>query len=191
VCVLASWDSSCGVIEESTVVKEKQICNSVFVYRKLDWPFSMCTKGSQELKGNMLAQLIVHLCSSDVEVRQHCRIEEFIHCILNNALRMQNKKYGCKCGKRNRRKATIHGHMYSLDDLLLFPNEVSLFLAYSLTLRMEAVRSCKTSLNFYHTTRRHIPEENAVLRYRYDNLKSERNCVGITRNPSVPYDPSV
>jgi hypothetical protein len=59
--------------------------------------------------------------------------------------------------------------MFFFGRLLLFPSEVWLFLACYLTLRMEALRSSE----IYQTTRRHIPEANAVLRCRYEDLKSD------------------
>jgi hypothetical protein len=44
-------------------------------------------------------------------------------------------------------------------------------LAYSSTLKMEAVRSFKTSAYFYETTRRHIPEDCTL--HRCEDLKSQ------------------
>jgi hypothetical protein len=40
---------------------------------------------------------------------------------------------------------------------------VSLLLRYSSTLKMETTGSCEQSVNFYQTTRRHIPEDNSLL----------------------------
>jgi hypothetical protein len=44
-------------------------------------------------------------------------------------------------------------------------------LAYTSTLKMEVVRSSETSVNFYQTTRRHIPEDSSVHGHRHDSLR--------------------
>jgi hypothetical protein len=46
------------------------------------------------------------------------------------------------------------------------------YLAYSLILKMEAVRSSETSLKFYLTAQHHIPEESILHSHRCENLKS-------------------
>jgi hypothetical protein len=56
----------------------------------------------------------------------------------------------------------------SILDVLLHPESNSacllstVWLAYSLTLKMESVRSSETSVNFYTTTLRKIPEESKL-----------------------------
>jgi hypothetical protein len=44
-------------------------------------------------------------------------------------------------------------------------------LSFSLTLKMEAVRSSETSLNFYRSTRHHIPEDSTLRNHRCKNIK--------------------
>jgi hypothetical protein len=48
----------------------------------------------------------------------------------------------------------------------------------SITLVMEAVRTSKTSVNIYLTTRQHIPEDSKLHTLRRENLKSHKNPCG-------------
>jgi hypothetical protein len=41
-------------------------------------------------------------------------------------------------------------------------------------MKMEAGRSSETSVNFYRTTRRYIPEDGTLHKHRCDNLKYNR-----------------
>jgi hypothetical protein len=47
-------------------------------------------------------------------------------------------------------------------------------LDYSSILKINAVRSSETSLNFYRTTRNHIPEDNTPHSHRVENLSSNK-----------------
>jgi hypothetical protein len=47
--------------------------------------------------------------------------------------------------------------------------------AYSSTLKMEAMFSSKTSVNFQRTTQRYIPEDSALYNHRCENLKSSKS----------------
>jgi hypothetical protein len=46
------------------------------------------------------------------------------------------------------------------------------FLAYSSTLKKEAICSSETSVEFERTTQRYIPEDSTAHNHRCDNLKS-------------------
>jgi hypothetical protein len=45
-------------------------------------------------------------------------------------------------------------------------------LAYSSTLKIDAVRSSETSVDFYQTIRHHILEDSSLHSYRNENLKA-------------------
>jgi hypothetical protein len=45
------------------------------------------------------------------------------------------------------------------------------YLAYSSTLKVEAICSPETSVEFQRTTRRYIPEERTINNHRCENLK--------------------
>jgi hypothetical protein len=46
------------------------------------------------------------------------------------------------------------------------------YLAYSTTLKMEAIYSSETSVDFQQTTRRYIPEDRTIHNQRCENLTS-------------------
>jgi hypothetical protein len=61
-------------------------------------------------------------------------------------------------------KETYHFHRASC--FLL----ISCFI-YSLTLKIETVRSCETSVDFYRATRHYIAKESTIHCYRRENLR--------------------
>jgi hypothetical protein len=58
------------------------------------------------------------------------------------------------------------------------------FSAYSLTLKMEAVRSSETSVNVYQTTRSNLPKRSySPTHHRWDNLSSRNRRTRLPRPP--------
>jgi hypothetical protein len=53
-----------------------------------------------------------------------------------------------------------------------FTNVSEVLAASIIALMMEAARTSETSVNFYHTTRRNIPEDSHLHTRRRENLKS-------------------
>jgi hypothetical protein len=53
---------------------------------------------------------------------------------------------------------------------------------YSSTLKMEAEDSSETFVNFYQTTRRHIPEDNYLPSHWCESLKSHKDMLSIIQN---------
>jgi hypothetical protein len=49
--------------------------------------------------------------------------------------------------------------------------------AYSSTLKMEAICSCETSVDFQRNTRRYIPKDSTLHNHRCENLKSYTACI--------------
>jgi hypothetical protein len=56
------------------------------------------------------------------------------------------------------------------------PALANFLLGWFSTLKMEAIRSSKTSVHI-HTTQRYIPEDDSVHNYRCENLKSYVICL--------------
>jgi hypothetical protein len=50
--------------------------------------------------------------------------------------------------------------------------------AYSSTLKLEAICSSETSVDFQRTTRRYIPKDRTLHNHRYENLKSYNKAGG-------------
>jgi hypothetical protein len=64
-------------------------------------------------------------------------------------------------------------NQFFIHDLLNLLLASSFFFSFKipLTLKMEAVHSSDMSVRFYQTTRRHIPKDNALHTYCYENLR--------------------
>jgi hypothetical protein len=97
-------------------------------------------------------------------------LRSVVLCSLEGVRRCFGGKYSLL--PQGRRIYPIKQHTTSLMLGFLF---VPCF-AYSLTLRMEALRSSETSVNFCYTTRRHIPDDSKPYSHRCENLYYSCPC---------------